>query len=228
MDNEIINLTELATQNHPGYIKFGIEMSVVKGKLYKEDMHQALYDVLGSLNQNLQGEYILTLFKGFSITEDKGILFTYNNEPQPDFAVCESILIEDAHIQLEYAEFRNERLGIPNLNNLLLPLVCSLTAIGRLTDNFSAIKLSVIQFVQANMDAAFDYRTSPFPVNHQPTQTYFACNEAERNSVLEKEDAVYEVVRRFFQLFTSKDNCPIPYLQLKADTFHHVYDSMWK
>ena len=228
MKKEIIRTAELATQHHPGYIKFGIEMTVVKGTIYKEDLHQAIYDVLASLNTELQKEYILDLFKSVSTTEDKGILFRYNSEPQQDFAFYESLLVEDNHIQLEYAEFRNERFGIPNLNNLLLPLVCTLEAIKILTDGFSSVRLSVVHSVQTNIDAAFDYHTSPFQVNFLSAQTYYAFPESERSSIVEKESSIYEVIRRFYQLFTSKSNCPVPYLQLKSDMFYQLYDGMWK
>lgn len=228
MNKEIIKTAELATQHHPGYMKFGIEMTVVKGTIYKEDLHQAIYDVLASLKTELQKEYILDLFKSVSTTEDKGILFRYNSEPQQDFAFYESLLVEDNHIQLEYAEFRNERFGIPNLNNVLLPLVCTLEAIKRLTDVFSSLRLSVVHSVQTNIDAAFDYRTSPFQINYVAAQTYYACNESERSSIVEKESSIYEVVRRFYQLFISSSNCPVPYLQLTADQFQQVYDGMWK
>ncbi len=228
MNKEIIKTAGLATQHHPGYIKFGIELTVVKGTIYKEDLHQAIYDVLANLNAELQRNYVLELFKNVSTTEDKGILFSYCSEPQQDYATYESLLVEDNHIQLEYAEFRNERFVIPNLNNVLLPLVCTLEAIKRLTSNFTTVKLSVVHSVQTNIDAAFDRHTSPFPANCIQTQTYYARNESERSSIVEKESSIYEVVRRFYQLFTSKSNCPVPYLQLTADQFQQVYDSMWK
>ena len=228
MNKEIIKTAELATQHHSGYIKFGIELTVVKGTIYKEDLHQAIYDVLASLNAELQRNYVLELFKNVSTTEDKGILFSYCSEPQQDYATYESLLVEDNHIQLEYAEFRNEKLGIPNLTNVILPLVCTLEAIKRLTSDFSTVRLSVVHSVQTNIDAAFDWHISPFPANYIPTQTYYACNESERSSIVEKESSIYEVVRRFYQLFTSKSNCPAPYLQLKSDMFYQLYDGMWK
>lgn len=207
------------------YVKFIIEVQVLKGQIYKEDLHKSIYDVIGKMKDEYQANYILQVFKN-TTAEGNSISFGYQAK-DVGMGMVEAIKVENNKFRMEYAEFRSDALGLPNITNIVLPYLCLLEAM-LLSQEAGPLKLSVQNQVAATMKAGFHYRTSPFTVQHDATITYYAYDKTALDSQIDKEYLVYNALRRFYQQFRSEVLCSLPYLHLTKEAFELGHSLLWK
>ena len=207
------------------YVKFIIDVQVVKGQIYKEDLHKNIYDVISKMKKENQANYILQVFNN-AITEGDSICFGYQAK-DVGTGMIEAIKVENNKFRIEYAEFRSDALGLPNIKNIILPYICLLEAMLQ-SQEAGPLKLSVQNQVDASMKAGFHYRTSPFTVQYNATITYYASDKTSLDSQIDKEYLVYDALRRFYQQFKSEVLCSLPYLHLTKEAFEQGYSLIWK
>lgn len=225
MEKELFSCEDYLKDGLLYYVKFIIDVQVVKGQVYKEDLHKTIYDVIGKMKDECQANYILQVFKN-AFTEEDSIRFGYQSK-DAGMGMVEVIKVENNKIRIEYAEFRSDALGLPNITNIILPYLCLLEAMLQ-SQEAGPLKLSVQNQVNATMKAAYHYRTSPFSVQYNATVTYYAYDKTALDSQIDKDNLVYTALRRFYQQFRSEVLCSLPYLDLTKEAFEQGYSLIWK
>lgn len=225
MEKELISCEEYLKDGLQYYVKFTIDAQVVKGQVYKEDLHKNIFAVIDKMKDVFQTNYILQVFHN-TMTEVDAIYFRYQSK-EVGMGIVEAIQLENNKLRLEYAEFRSDTLGLPNLRNVILTYICLLEAL-LLSQETGILKLSVQNHVDATMKAGYYYQTNPFAVQYNATITYYAYDKTSMDSQIEKDELVYTALRRFYQQFKSEVLCSLPYLNLTKEAFDHDYSLIWK
>ena len=225
MEKELFSCEDYLKDGLLYYVKFIIDVQVVKGQAYKEDLHKCIYDVIGKMKDECQANYILQGFQ-YAVNEGDSINFGYQAK-DAGMGMVEAIKVENNKFRLEYAEFRSDALGLPNIANIILPYICLLEAM-LLSQGAGTIKLSVQNQVDATMKEGFHNRTSPFTVQYNAINTYYAFDKTFLDSQIDKDYLVYTALRRFYQQFKSEVLCSQPYLNLTKEAFEQGYSLIWK
>lgn len=225
MEIELIPCNEYLEGGLNYFAKISIDAQVIKGQVYKEDLHKGIYDIVGKMRDAYQSSYILRMFNNIKVEGD-AICFQYQQMDKSEGNVA-VIQIENNHFRLEYAEFRNDVLSLLNLENALLPYICLLEALLHSLSNDS-FKLNIQNSVSTTMNVAFNPNYSPFTVQYYGLIPYYAKDHTSLDSQFERDGLVYNAMRRFYQQFRSESPCPIPYLNLNIEAFTKDYSSFWK
>lgn len=226
---ELINIGDFTTQQLPFYVRFSADMFVAKPSLYKEDVHTTLYQVINQLNpQYLQQQYVLTAFQNVEVADNDKLLFSYVGQPAPDFHNVLKARIADNHVRIEYLELRHDNLFFPDNGHFLSAIICIIETIGRLSNNFSQCKMDINYHVDTNARIAYYPAYCHFNVLMVAASTYFANDKTEIPAHIEKEDAIYNSIRRFFHIYKSETLCNIPYIGLDITQFEKDYAILWQ
>ena len=226
---ELICIGDFIIQQLPYYVRFTVDMIVAKPTLYKEDVHATLYQVINQLNpQYLQQQYVLNAFQNVEVADKDKLVFSYVGQSAPDFQNILKVGIADNHIRIEYLELRHDNLLLPNNGHFIAALICLIETIGRLSNNFSQCKMDINYMVETNARVAYHPAHCHFNVLMVAASTYFAIDKTEIPAHIEKEDAIYNSIRRFFHIYKSESLCTIPYIGLDKTQFEKDYAKLWQ
>lgn len=225
---ELININDYVTLQLPHFVKFTVDMKIEKPYVYKEDIHTNLYQVISRMTPEYksQNNVLMGLSKEESADNEK-LIFSQIGLPDYNYQSGYRLAIADNLMRIEYFELRQDDLSLPNIGNVLTLLITVVEAIGVQTNNFSSLVMDVIYKVETNAKAGFYKNYSPFNVNLVPTITYYASNDAMLHVHVEKQDVMYQLVRRFYQLFKNEAASVIPYLDLNKEQFEKEYACLW-
>lgn len=225
---ELIKIDDFVTQQLPYYVKFTADIDVVKPSLYKEDVHSTLYKVIAMLNPNyMQHQYVLDAFQNVVDSDNDIIVFSFMGQQDMGFQNGLMAAIADNHIRVEYFELCHDFLLLPNNGHFLAALICVCETIGRLSIDFSLCKMDIIYIVDTNARVGYHYAHCPFNVVSS-MNIYYAFDKTVLPTHIEKDDSMYNIVRRFLQLYKSETLCNIPYIGLDKTQFAHDYAMIWK
>lgn len=226
---ELINIGDFPTQQLPYYVRFTADMIVAKPSLYKEDVHTTLYQVINQLNpQYFQQQYVLNAFWNVEVADNDKLIFSYVGQSAPDFQNVLKVGIADNHVRIEYLELRNDNLLLPNNGHFLAALICISETIGRLSNGFLQCKMDIEYLIDTNARIAYHPANCHFNVVMAATSTYFAGDKTQIPAHIEKDEAMYCVVRRFLQIYKSETLCNIPYVGLGKTQFENDYAIIWQ
>ena len=225
---ELIKIDDYITLQLPYYVRFTADIVVAKPGIYKEDIHTTLYKVIDMLNpQYLCNQYVLNAFQNVVEADNDKILFSFNGVPTIDFQNGLMAAIADNHIRIEYFELRHDSLLLPNNGHFLAALICVCEAIGRLSTDFSLCKMDINYLVDTNAQVGFHNAHCHFNVVAS-MNTYYANDKTKLTMHIEKDDAMYNIIRRFLQIYKSEVLCSIPYISLDKTQFEQDYAMIWK
>ena len=186
------------------------------------------FKVIAMLNYNyLQQQYVLNAFQNVVEADNDKMVFSFIGEQNMGFQNGLMAAIADNHVRLEYFELRNDSLLLPNNGHFLAALICLCEAIGRLSTDFSLCKMDINYVVDTNARVGYHNANNHFNVV-MSMNTYFATDKTTRPTHLEKDDSMYNIVRRFLQLYKSETLCNIPYIGLDKTQFEQDYAMIWK
>lgn len=226
--DELIKIDEFKTQQLPYYVKFTADIVVAKPSLYKEDIHSTLYKVIEMFNpQYLQQQYVLKVFQNVVEADNDKIVFSFIGQQDMGFQNGIMAAIADNHIRVEYFELRNDTLLLPNNGHFLASLICVCEAIGRLSTDFSLCKIDINYMVDTNARVGYHSANCHFNVV-STMNNYYVYDKTMRPTHIEKDDSMYNIVRRFLQLYKSETLCHIPYIGLDKTQFEQDYAMIWK
>ena len=226
---ELINIGDFTTQQLPYYVRFTADMIVAKPSLYKEDVHTTLYQVVNQLNpQYFQQQYVLNAFWNVEVADHNKLIFLYVGQSAPDFQNVLKVGIADNHVRIEYLELRNDNLLLPNNGHFLAALICISETIGRLTNGFSQCKMDMNYLTDTNARIAYHPANCHFSVMMAAASTYFAVDKTQIPAHIEKDEAIFIILRRFFQIYKSESLCNIPYVGLDKTQFDKDYAIIWQ
>lgn len=225
---ELIKIDDFITQQLPYYVKFTADIVVAKPSIYKEDIHSTLYKVIDMLNpQYLQQQYVLKAFQNVVEEDNDRIVFSFMGQQDMGFQNGLMAAIADNHIRVEYFELRHDLLLLPNNGHFLAALICVCEAIGRLSTDFSLCKMDINYIVDTNARAGYHNAHCHFNVISS-MNTYYAFDKTALPTHIEKDNSMYNIVRRFLQLYKSETLCNIPYIGLDKTQFEHDYAMIWR
>lgn len=226
--DELIKIDEFITQQLPYYVKFTADIAVAKPSLYKEDVHSTLYNVIDVLNPNyLHQQYVLNAFRNVVEVDNDRIVFSFMGQNNMSSQNGLMVAVEDNRVRVEYFELNHDSLLLPNNGHFLAALICVCEAIGRLTTDFSLCKMDINYMVDTNARVVYHYTNCHFKVE-ATMNNYIANDKTTRPTHIEKDDAMYNIVRRFLQLYKSETPCQIPYIGLDKTQFEQDYAMIWK
>ena len=227
--DELINFGDFTTQQLPYYVRFTANMIVTKPSLYKEDVHATLYQVISQLNpQYLQRQYVLNAFQNVEVADSDKLIFSYVGQPAHDFQNVLKVEISDNHVRIEYLELRHENFLLPNNGNFLSAIICISETIGRLSNGFTQCKMDINYQVDTNARIAYHSSYCHFNVIMASTSTYFAIDKTVIPVHIEKDDAIYDSIRRFFHIYKSEPLCNYPYIGMDKAQFDKDYAIIWQ
>ena len=226
---ELININDFLTPQLPHFVKFTADIVVKKPYVYKEDTHANIYQVVSRMTPEYKAQNsVLMAFRKEEVADNEKVLFSMIGQPDYNFQNGFKVAIKDNHIQIEYFELRQDSLALPNVGNFQTLLITLVEAMGFQTNNFSTLVADVQFKVNTNTKVVFYNSYSPFTVNYVQTLTYYANDNTILHLHIEKQDVVYDIIRRFCQLFKSEVPCAVPYLDLKKTQFEIDYAKLWQ
>jgi len=226
---ELIRIDDFTTQQLPYYVRFTADMIVAKPSLYKEDVHTTLYQVINQLNpQYFQRQYVLNAFWNVEVADNDKLIFSYVGQPAPDFQNVLKVGLADNHVRIEYLELRNDNFLLPNNGLVLAVLICISETIGRLSNGFIQCKMDINYLIDTNARIAYHPANCHFSVMMAATSTYYAGDKTQIPAHIEKDEAIYIILRRFLQIYKSETLCNIPYIGLDKTQFDKDYAVLWQ
>ena len=226
---ELININDYISQQLPHYVKFTADFLMKKSCVYKEDIHTNLYQVLSKMTPEYKSQNsVLMAFRKEILADNDRLLFSQIGQPDYNYQNGFNVEIRDNHIRLEYFELRQDSLILPNVGNFLSLLITIIEAIELQTNDISMMDADVQFKVNTNTKVALYNNNSPFALNLVQTITYYATDNTILNLHLEKQDVMFNIVRRFYQLFKSETPCTVPYSVLNKEQFEIDYGKLWQ
>ena len=223
---EQIDIAQYVGTHNPQYVKFVITIGIQGKNVYKEDIHQLILDSKDQLSPNYKENYVFQTFMHIQRQNDTEIVLQRDKKNLLDSCYFAAVTISDNKVLLEYAEKGGNEPLFPNLRNLHVLELCVLRALSELTNSFADCKLLVNNKVETNHYCQYCPNKSLFEVG---TENYYVVNQVDKtSSEIEGDTAIYETLRRFFQLFKCEKCADQPYIRLVESQFSAVYSEMWK